>query len=124
MSDSIHVLVVEAAGLPWALPMGSVEQTFAFGEHRVHAVAGSPAMRLGVSHTHAETAKIAVIETHGGTAGVVVDSVEEVLTVSSEQIERVGTADSDYVDGVTKLDGRLPILLNPDGLLSGLDLAA
>jgi hypothetical protein len=56
-------------------------------------------MRLGVSHTHADTAKIAVIETQGG------------------------TADSDYVDGVVKLDGRLPILLNPSGLLSGLDRA-
>ena len=82
------------------------------------------AMRLGVSHTHADTAKIAVIETQGGTAGVVVDSVEEVLTVSTDQIEPVGTADSDYVDGVAKLEGRLPILLNPDGLLSGMDLAA
>jgi chemotaxis protein CheC len=41
MSESIHVLVVRAAGLSWALPMGSVEQTFAVGEHRLHDVAGS-----------------------------------------------------------------------------------
>jgi chemotaxis protein CheC len=40
MSESIHVLVVRAGGLSWALPMGSVEQTFAFGEDRVHDVAG------------------------------------------------------------------------------------
>lgn len=40
MSDSIHVLVVRAAGLSWALPMGSVEQTFAFADRPVHDVAG------------------------------------------------------------------------------------
>jgi chemotaxis protein CheC len=40
MSEPIHVLIVRAAGLEWALPMGSVEQTFAFGERRVHTVAG------------------------------------------------------------------------------------
>jgi hypothetical protein len=36
----------------------------------------------------------------------------------------VGTADSEYVDGVAKLDQRLPILVNPDGLLAGTTLAA
>jgi chemotaxis protein CheC len=41
MSESIHVLVVRAAGLSWALPMGSVEQTFAFHERQVHNVAGA-----------------------------------------------------------------------------------
>ena len=40
MSEQIHVLIVRAAGLEWALPMGSVEQTFAFGERKVHTVAG------------------------------------------------------------------------------------
>jgi len=40
MSESIHVLVVRAAGLSWALPMGSVEQTFAFAERPIHTVAG------------------------------------------------------------------------------------
>jgi chemotaxis protein CheC len=42
MSDSIHVLVVRAAGLPWALPMDSVEQTLTFADRRVHDVAGTP----------------------------------------------------------------------------------
>ena len=42
MSDSIHVLIVRAAGLSLALPMGSVEQTLAFGDRQVHDVAGTP----------------------------------------------------------------------------------
>jgi chemotaxis signal transduction protein len=50
----------------------------------------------------------------------VVDSVEEVLTIAADQIEAVASADSEYVDGVAKLDRRLPILLNPDGLLAGI----
>jgi hypothetical protein len=41
MSESIHVLVVRAAGLSWALPMGRVEQTFAFRDRRVHNLAGA-----------------------------------------------------------------------------------
>jgi purine-binding chemotaxis protein CheW len=80
-------------------------------------------MRLGLAHEHSESAKIAVVETEGGTAGVVVDSVEEVLTIAADQIEAVASADSEYVDGVAKLDQRLPILLNPDGLLAGISLA-
>jgi purine-binding chemotaxis protein CheW len=82
------------------------------------------AMRLGLAHERSENAKIAVVETEGGTAGVVVDSVEEVLTVATDQIEAIASADSEYVDGVAKLDRRLPILLNPDGLLAGVSLAA
>jgi chemotaxis protein CheC len=42
MPKSIHVLVVRAEGLLWALPMDSVEQTLAFAERRVHDVAGTP----------------------------------------------------------------------------------
>jgi chemotaxis protein CheC len=44
MSKSIHVLVVRAEGLLWALPMDSVEQTLAFADRRVHDVAGTPVL--------------------------------------------------------------------------------
>ena len=76
-------------------------------------------MRLAVDHHHADTAKFVLFETEGGTAGVIVDSVQEVLTITTDQIESMGVADSDYVDGVAKLDKRLSILLNPDGFLAG-----
>ena len=42
MSDHVHVLVVRAAGLSWALPMDNVEQTFAMRGRRIHDVAGVP----------------------------------------------------------------------------------
>jgi purine-binding chemotaxis protein CheW len=82
------------------------------------------AERLGLGLEQAEAAKIVIVETQTGTAGVIVDDVEEVLTVEEEQLEDVPTADSAYVDAIAKLGDRLAILLNPDGLFAGLDMAA
>ena len=140
MSDTQQLVIFSLAREEYALPITRVQEIIRYMEPRSVA-SSSPwirgvinlrgrivpvcdlAMRLGLSHQHSDSAKIAVVETRGGTAGVVVDSVEEVLTVSTDQIEAVGSADSDYVDGVAKLDQRLPILLNPDGLLAGITLA-
>jgi chemotaxis protein CheC len=41
MSESLHVLVVRAGGLPWALPMDSVEQAFELSRHTIHDLPGS-----------------------------------------------------------------------------------
>jgi len=140
MSETKQLVIFSLAREEYALPITRVQEIIRYTEPRSVA-SSSPwirgvinlrgkivpvcdlAMRLGLSHQHSDSAKIAVVETRGGTAGVVVDSVEEVLTVSADQIEAVGSADSDYVDGVAKLDQRLPILLNPDGLLAGVTLA-
>jgi purine-binding chemotaxis protein CheW len=82
------------------------------------------AERLGLHHERAGAAKIVIVETETGTAGVIVDDVEEVMTVDDAQLEDVPAADAAYVDAIAKLDDRLAILLNPDGLLAGLDIAA
>jgi purine-binding chemotaxis protein CheW len=82
------------------------------------------AERLGLGLERSDVAKIVIVETETGTAGVIVDDVEEVLTVDDSQLEDVPTADRAYVDAIAKLDDRLAILLNPDGLLAGLDAAA
>jgi len=82
------------------------------------------AERLGLFLEPSDVAKIVIVETQTGTAGVIVDDVEEVLTVDDAQLEDVPTADTAYVDAIAKLDDRLAILLNPDGLLAGLDIAA
>jgi len=82
------------------------------------------AERLGLDLERSDVAKIAIVETETGTAGVIVDDVEEVLTVDDAQLEAVPTADTAYVDAIAKLGDRLAILLNPDGLLAGLDIAA
>jgi purine-binding chemotaxis protein CheW len=80
--------------------------------------------RLGLAHERPEAAKIVIVETEAGTAGVIVDDVDEVLTVSPDQLEDVPTADRDYVDAVAKVGDRLAILLNPDGLFAGVQIAA
>ena len=82
------------------------------------------AERLGLGLERPESAKIVIVETASGSAGVIVDDVDEVLTVTSEQLEDVPTADPAYVDAVAKVGERLAILLNPDGLLAGVQIAA
>jgi purine-binding chemotaxis protein CheW len=82
------------------------------------------AERLGLALERPEAAKIVIVETAVGTAGVIVDDVDEVLTVSPEQLEDVPTADAAYVDAVAKVGERLCILLNPDGLFAGVQIAA
>jgi purine-binding chemotaxis protein CheW len=82
------------------------------------------AERLGLGVERSDIAKIVIVETETGTAGVIVDDVEEVLTVDDAQLEDVPAADTAYVDAIAKLGDRLAILLNPDGLLAGLDIAA
>jgi purine-binding chemotaxis protein CheW len=82
------------------------------------------AERLGLTHERPEAAKIVIIETEAGAAGVIVDDVDEVLTVSPDQLEDVPTADASYVDAVARVGDRLAILLNPDGLFTGVQIAA
>ena len=141
MSDTRQLVIFTLAGEEYALPITRVQEIIRYTEPR--SVASSTpwirgvinlrgkivpvcdlAMRLGLSHDHSDTAKIAVIETQHGAAGVIVDTVEEVLTIDTEQIESITTAESDCIDGIAKLDKRLSILLNADGLLSGINLAA
>jgi len=82
------------------------------------------ALRLGLPTEREESAKIVIVETEIGTAGVIVDDVEEVLTVEDEQLEAVPSADADYVEAIAKVDDRLAILLNADGLFAGVEIAA
>jgi purine-binding chemotaxis protein CheW len=82
------------------------------------------ALRLGLPTERADSAKIVIVETEVGTAGVIVDDVEEVMTVEQSQLEEVPTADNDYVEAIAKVGDRLAILLNPDGLFQGVQIAA
>ena len=49
---------------------------------------------------------------------MIVDDVEEVLTVDAEQLEDVPTATSTTIEAIAKIDDRLVILLNPEGLFA------
>lgn len=74
------------------------------------------ASRLAVPVADPEFGKIVIVETGTGQAGVLVGDVEEVLTVSREQLEPVPTADAQTIEAIAKIDDRLVVLLNPEGL--------
>ena len=82
------------------------------------------AARLGLVTEAVEGAKIVVVESGSVTAGVVVDDVDEVLTIEEEQLDAVPAAGSEAIDGIVKIDDRLIILLDLDSLFGGIDLAA
>ena len=82
------------------------------------------AARLGLASQPCETAKIVIVETEAGTAGVIVDEVREVLTIDPSQIDPAPSAGTDVIEGILNLDGRLVLLLDPDRLVGALPAAA
>jgi purine-binding chemotaxis protein CheW len=74
--------------------------------------------RLGLATELAEQAKIVIVETGGGTVGVIVDEVEEVLTVNGDELDTVPAAGTDFIDAIAKIGDRLVILLNPEGIFA------
>ena len=81
-------------------------------------------LRLGLHAEPGQDQKIVIVETGSGTAGVIVDEVEEVLTVDADQLDEIPGAGSDAIDAIAKIDDRLVVLLTPDRLLAGVGDAA
>jgi purine-binding chemotaxis protein CheW len=140
-AETRQLVIFSLGGEEYALPITRVQEIIRYTEPRMVAsrtawIRGvinlrgkivpvcDLAERLGLAIERSGIAKIVIVETETGTAGVIVDDVEEVLTVDDAQLEDVPAADAAYVDAIAKLDDRLAILLNPDGLLAGLDIAA
>jgi purine-binding chemotaxis protein CheW len=69
------------------------------------------AARLGLSSALSEQSKIVIVEAAGEIAGVIVDTVEEVLTVSGDQIEEAPGADPAMIEAIVRIDDRLIVLL-------------
>lgn len=134
MSDitSKQLVVFSLGSEEYALPIGAVHEIIRFTEPRtvasddawIRGVIGlrgkiipvfdlAARMRVAAGETEG---KIVIVETGTGQVGVMVDEVEEVLTVTSEQLEDVLTADADTIEAIAKIDDRLVILLNPEGL--------
>ena len=136
MSDttSSRQLVVFSLGTEeYALPIGAVHEIIRYTEPRsvasdvpwIRGVIGlrgkiipifDLAARLELPAQDSEPGKIVILETGTDQVGVMVDEVEEVLTVDSTQLEPVPTANSDSIEAIAKIDDRLVILLNREGL--------
>ena len=65
-----------------------------------------------------------ILEAGSITAGVIVDAVDEVLTVEDTQIEQALAADSALIDSIATIDERLVVLLKPSTIFTGIDTAA
>jgi len=82
------------------------------------------AARIGIEHERVEHAKIVIVETGDGTAGVIVDDVREVLAVDDAELDVVPGGGADFIAAIAKVDDRLVVLLDPEALFAGLELEA
>jgi purine-binding chemotaxis protein CheW len=82
------------------------------------------ASHLGLPSELSEQTKIVLVETGHETAGVIVDDVEEVLTIQDEQIEEVPGTDGALIDSIAKVGERLVVLLKPNAIFDGSIAAA
>jgi purine-binding chemotaxis protein CheW len=74
--------------------------------------------RLGIAASTQEEWKIVILENGGEVAGVIVDDVQEVLTIPCDKVEEVPVGTDDAIAGVANLGDRIIALLDPS-LVSG-----
>lgn len=140
MSEEMHAqqLVIFTLGVEqYALPIGRVQEIIRYQQPRSVASADrsvcgvinlrgqivpvqSLAARLGVDAAlSGEQEKIMVLESDGHTVGVIVDSVDEVLTITADQLEEAPAAvDTSVVTAIAKIANRLVVLLNPAAVIT------
>jgi purine-binding chemotaxis protein CheW len=75
--------------------------------------------RLGLPPDEEAESKIVIIEAGSVTAGLVVDEVDEVITVDEEQLEQAPTGDVGYIEAVAKVGDRLLVLLDLAAMFAG-----
>ena len=80
------------------------------------------AHRLGINHERDDHAKIVIVETPNGTAGVIVDEVDEVVTLKIGELDDAPGSTDDAIQGIVKLDDKLVVLLDPAAIFAGLDI--
>jgi purine-binding chemotaxis protein CheW len=132
---SQQLVVFSLGSEEYALPIGAVHEIIRFTEPRtvasddawIRGVIGlrgkiipifDLAARMGLDGAGSQPGKIVIVESGTGQVGVMVDEVEEVLTVSSDQLEDVPTANRESIEAIAKIGDRLVILLNPEGLFA------
>jgi purine-binding chemotaxis protein CheW len=77
------------------------------------------ATRLGIEHRDpVADAKIVVVETADDMAGVVVDDVDEVITVDDGQLDDAPVAGGRCIDGIARVGDRLIVLLDCEAIIA------
>jgi len=131
-----QLVVFSLGSEEYALPIGTVHEIIRYSEPRalaselpwIRGVIGlrgkiipifDLAARMGLAPAgDREPGKIVIVSSGAGQVGVMVDDVEEVLTVEPSQLEDVPTANRDSIEAIAKIDDRLVVLLNADGLFA------
>ena len=125
----------------YALPITDVQEIIRYTEPRAVASAApwirgvislrgkiipvcDLAARLGLPAAGERRANIVIVETESGTGGVIVDAVQEVLTVDEGQLDALPTAGADVIEAVARIGDRLVVLLDPNGIFAGVEAAA
>jgi purine-binding chemotaxis protein CheW len=139
-STTRQLVVFSLGEEEYALPINQVQEIIRYTEPR--AVASEVAWirgvislrgkivpvcdlgaRLGLLAEEKVAGKIVIVETGSVTAGIIVDDVDEVLTIEDGQLDDVPAAGSDSIEGIAKVGDRLVVLLNTEGIFGGVDLA-
>jgi purine-binding chemotaxis protein CheW len=135
MADtSSQQLVVFSLGTEeYALPIAAVHEIIRYTEPRavasempwIRGVIGlrgkiipifDLAARLRLAGADEEPGKIVIVDTGSSQVGVMVSEVEEVLTVGPDALDDVPTADRDSIRAIARVEDRLVVLLDPQGL--------
>jgi purine-binding chemotaxis protein CheW len=134
-------VVFHLGGEEYALPIAQIQEVIRFTKPR--SVASEDAWvigvislrgkivpvvdlagRLGVSATSDEESKIVIVESDAQTVGMVVDAVDEVITIDEDQLDTTTIVDREIVSGIAKVDERLVVTLDAKSLLTTLPAAA
>ena len=135
-NDSTMQLVVFSLGEEeYALPITHVQEIIRYTEPRgvasqtpwvkgVISLRGKIvpvydlASRLGLDVTSVAS-KIVMVESGDQMAGVIVGDVEEVLTLTSADLDEVPAAGAACIQAIAKVGDRLVVLLDPAGIFAG-----
>ncbi|MGA2012896.1 MAG: chemotaxis protein CheW [Solirubrobacteraceae bacterium] len=137
VSGSEQLVIFTLSDEDYALPIAAIKEVIRYvkprrvasSDHRMSGVItlrgdivpiADLSMALGVGPDSGEDAKIVIVETATGIAGIVVDAVEEVLTVDGGQIDTETAVDRQSMRGFAKIGERLVVLLDAESLLHGI----
>ena len=130
MSEPVHVLVVKAGGMLWAVPIDNVDQTLELTGRSVHQVAGVPMVMfrdsalevvdiadvLGVG-THADRRSAVIVWAGGRRRAFAVD--ELIGQMWLERVDVPAVAQGPYVAGIVVIDGGQVVPVIEPGVVAG-----
>lgn len=130
---SSQFVVFALGGAEYALPIEKVQEVIRYQQPR-SVTAEEPwitgvislrgkiipvcdlSLRLGQQPNRREDAKIVIVDATRGTAGIIVDEVDEVLTADSNEVDEPPAAAASSIEAIAKVDERLILVLDAEQL--------